>query len=90
MYSTGRATVGAGVASAAILGAMPSPLNERQALEEERAELPPQIAAYLRQLAAITTENTTRREMLDWQIRRPQNRRAEVAVRPAAIRAQGR
>ena len=68
---------------------MPSPRNERQALEEERAELPVQIGAYERELAAITTENTTRREMLDRQIRRAQNRLAEVAAWLAAIRAQG-
>jgi chromosome segregation ATPase len=68
---------------------MPSPRNERQAVEEERAELPVQIAAYQRELAATTTENKTRREMLDWQIRRAQNRLAEVAARLAAIRAQG-
>ena len=68
----------------AILGTMPSPRNERQALEEERAELPVQIGAYERELAAITTENTTRREMLDRQIRL-----AEVAAWLAAIRAQG-
>lgn len=68
---------------------MPSPRNERQDLQEERAELPAQIAAYQRELAAITTENKTRREMLDWQIQRTQNRLAEVAARLAAIRAHG-
>jgi len=32
---------------------MPAPINERQALERERAELPGQIAAYQRELTPI-------------------------------------
>jgi hypothetical protein len=57
---------------------MPAPTNERQALEQERAELPGQIAAYQRELDVTPTENKTRREMLEWQIRRDQKRMAEV------------
>jgi hypothetical protein len=38
------------VAPAATLGAMPRPRNERQALEEERAELPGQIAVYRQEM----------------------------------------
>ncbi len=68
---------------------MPAPTNERQALERERAELPGQIAAYQQDLAATPTEDKTRREMREWQIRRAQKRLAEVGARLAAIRAAG-
>jgi len=64
------------------------PRNEQQALEEERAELPGQIAAYQRDLAATSAEDKTRREMLDWQIRRGQKRLAEVEARLAGMRAE--
>jgi hypothetical protein len=46
---------------------MPRPFNERQALEQERAELPEQIAAYQRELAATPIQNRGRREMREWQ-----------------------
>jgi hypothetical protein len=62
---------------------MPAPTNEQQRLEQERAELPGQIAAYQRDLAATPTENKTRREMPAWQIRRDQKRMAEVEARLA-------
>ena len=60
---------------------MPTPTNERQALERELAELPAQIAGYQRELDATPTENTARRERLAWQIRRDQKRLAEVTAR---------
>ncbi len=62
---------------------MPAPTHERQALERERAELPGPIAAYQRDLAATPAANKTRREMLEWQIRRDQKRLAEVEARLA-------
>jgi hypothetical protein len=49
---------------------MARPWNERQALEEERAELPALIAHYRHELTATPAGDKTRREMLDWQIRR--------------------
>ena len=57
---------------------MPRPRNERQALERERAELPGQIVATLAALAATPLSHKARRERLMWQIRRVQNRMAEV------------
>jgi hypothetical protein len=69
---------------------MPRPMNERQALEEERAEIPGQIVAHRRELAATptTTEFKARRERLDWQIREREKRLAEIAARLAAMRAE--
>jgi hypothetical protein len=64
---------------------MPRPLNERESLEEERAELPGLIATYQRELAE-TAITKTRREFLDWQIRNAQNRLAYVEARLATIR----
>jgi hypothetical protein len=57
---------------------MPAPNNERQALEQERVELPGQIIAHQAKLAATPAENKARRERLMWQIRRVQKRMAEV------------
>ena len=62
---------------------MPAPTNEWHALERERGELPDQIAAYQRELATTPAENKTRREMLEWQIRRDQKRMAEIGARLA-------
>ena len=62
---------------------MPPPTNERQALEQERAELPSQIAAYESELDATPPEHKARREMRAWQIRRAQKRLAEVEARLA-------
>ena len=64
---------------------MPPPTNERQRLERERAELPGQIAAYQRDLAATPPENRGRREMLEWQIRRDQKRLAKIEGRLAEL-----
>ncbi len=57
---------------------MPKPLNERQSLEHElRDELPAQLAAYQQELAGGLA-NKTRREWLEWQIRRVQKRVGEI------------
>ncbi len=70
---------------------MPRPLNERQALEQELAEPPAQIAAYRQELADTPPllEFKARRERLDWQIRECEKRRATITVRLAAIKAEG-
>jgi len=60
---------------------MPRPLNERQSLERERAELPGQLAAHQAQLDATAPEHKARRERLEWQIRRVQKRMAEIQER---------
>jgi hypothetical protein len=54
-------------APAAILSVMPRPRNEKQALEEELAALPSQIAAYRQELAdtSPSPEYKARRERLD-------------------------
>ncbi len=67
---------------------MPAPYNERQALEHERAELPEDLAAYQRELAARVPADKPQRERLAWQIRRVQKRLAEVEARLAAIGAE--
>jgi hypothetical protein len=67
---------------------MPRPRSERQTLEEERSELPAQIAAYQRRLEAMLPENKAQREMREWQIRRDKKRLAEIEVRLAALRAE--
>ena len=64
---------------------MPTPPSERRALEQERAELPSQIAAYESELDATPPEHTARRERLVWQLRRAQKRLAEIEARLAAI-----
>jgi len=61
---------------------MPPPRYDRQALEQERdVEIPGQIASYQRELEATPIEFTERRERLQWQIRRVENRLAEIAAR---------
>lgn len=63
---------------------MPRPLNEPQSLEQERAELPEQIAPY-RQELENGRPHKARRERLEWQIREREKRLAEVWARLAAI-----
>jgi chromosome segregation ATPase len=65
---------------------MPRPVDERQALEQERDELVAQIATDQRELAATTDQDRTRREFLSWRIKRAQNRIALIETRLAAIR----
>jgi hypothetical protein len=67
----------------AIIFQMPAPMNERQALERERAELPAHIANYQRELAATHLDQKERRERLAWQIRRVEKRMAEIGARLA-------
>jgi hypothetical protein len=66
---------------AVILSVMPRPRNERDAWEHElREELPAQLAAYQQELAAGQADKT-RREFLEWQIRRVRKRMTEVEAR---------
>jgi hypothetical protein len=68
--------------------AMPRPLNERQSLEHElREELPSQLAAYQQELAAGLADKT-RREFLEWHIRRVHKRMADVEARLAKVNAE--
>ena len=70
---------------------MPTPPNERQALEQELAELPVQIAVYLRELVEIpeASKDRAHREWLAWQVRTLEKRLADVRARLAAIKAEG-
>ena len=53
---------------------MPRPTNERQSLARElREELPDQLAGYQQELVAGLADKT-RREWLEWHIRRVQKR----------------
>ena len=62
---------------------MPAPTNERQSLEHElREELPAQLAGHQQELAAGPADKT-RREWLEWHIRRVQKRMADVEARLA-------
>jgi hypothetical protein len=74
----------AALAARAIISHMPAPINERQALERERAELPDHVANYQRELNATPQGQKERRERLEWQIRRVQKRMAEVHARLTA------
>ena len=67
---------------------MPAPNNERQALEQERADLLGQIGADQRELAETSAQNTTRWEFLVWRIRLAVKRLAEVEARLAAMKAE--
>lgn len=62
---------------------MPTPYNDRQALERERDELSAQLADYRREIAATGGEHQERRERLAWQIRRAQKRLGEVEAKLA-------
>ena len=66
---------------------MPRPRNERQALEEELAEIPGQITAY-RQEMENGRPHKARRERLEWQIREREERLAEVEARLVAMKAE--
>jgi chromosome segregation ATPase len=68
---------------------MPRPRNARQALEEELAEIPGQLAAY-RQEMENGRPHKARRERLEWQIREREKRLAEIEARLAAINKAGR
>jgi hypothetical protein len=68
---------------------VPTPPNERRALEIELAELPGQIAAYWNEMEHGSLRRA-RREWLEWSIREREKRLAEVKARLAAIRAETR
>ena len=62
---------------------MPRPYNEREAWERElREELPAELAAYQKELAAGRADKG-RREFLEWHIRRVQLRAADLEARLA-------
>ena len=66
-----------------ILWPMPRSRNERDAWEHElREELPAQLAAYQQELAAGQADKT-RREFLEWHVRRVQKRMADLEARLA-------
>jgi recombinational DNA repair ATPase RecF len=60
---------------------MPRPPRERQALEQERAELRKQVAAHENELTIVVGMNKARQQWLDRQIRQAQKRLAEIAAR---------
>ena len=62
---------------------MPRPLNERQSLERELAELPAQMVAYRHELENRPSISKARRERLEWEIRRVRKRMADVEARLA-------
>ena len=67
---------------------MPRPRNERQSLERElREELPAQLAAYRQELENAPVSKT-RREFLEWHIRRVQKRMADLEARLAKVSAE--
>ena len=67
---------------------MPRPTNDRQSLERElREELPAQLAGYQQELTAGLADKT-RREWLEWHIRRVQKRMADVEARLAKVSAE--
>jgi hypothetical protein len=67
---------------------MPRPRNERQSLERElREESPAQLAAYRQELENAPISKT-RREFLEWHIRRVQKRMADLEARLAKISAE--
>jgi len=73
-----------------VLTALSSPpclVNERQSLEQELAELPVQIAVYLRELTETPEgiEHRAGREWVAWQVRNLEKRLADVRKRLAAI-----
>jgi hypothetical protein len=67
----------------AILSAMPRPKNDREAWSTLREELPAQRVAYQQELAARLADKT-RREFLEWHIRRIEKRTADLKARLAA------
>ena len=67
---------------------MPRLRNERQSLERElREESPAQLAAYRQELENAPVSKT-RREFLEWHIRRVQKRMADLEARLAKVSAE--
>ena len=78
------------LAASAVIFSMPRPTNDRQSLERElREELPAQLAGYQQELAGGQADKT-RREWLEWHIRRVQKRMADVEARLAKVSAESR
>ena len=76
------------LAASAIIFSMPRPTNDGQSLERElREELPAQLAGYQQELAAGLADKT-RREWLEWHIRRVQKRMADVEASLAKVSAE--
>jgi DNA repair exonuclease SbcCD ATPase subunit len=67
---------------------MPRPRNERQSLEQELAEIPAQLAAYRQELENVPVSKT-RREFIEWHIRRVQKRMADLEALLAKINGEG-
>lgn len=63
---------------------MPTPHDERRALEQERKELGDELAAFHAELDTTAQAHKARRERLVWQIREVQRRMTEVDRRLAA------
>jgi hypothetical protein len=76
VYQCGRACRGAILPLLRYHASVPRPLNERQSLEQERAEIPGQIAAQ-RQEVENGRPPKARREELEWKIREREKRLAE-------------
>jgi len=64
---------------------MPTPPNERQALEQERAELSVSLTADHRKLEVTPAQNRPRREFLVWRIKQTELRLAAIEARLAAL-----
>jgi hypothetical protein len=84
----GTGAVGEGKEDEEDVLAMPRPLNERQSLEQERAELLGRITADWQELENGALRRV-RREWLECQIRNLEKRLADVRVRLRAIRVEG-
>jgi septal ring factor EnvC (AmiA/AmiB activator) len=65
---------------------MPPP-SERPKVEQELTELPAQIAAYQQELSGGQADKT-RREWLEWHIRRVEKRMADIEARLAKVSAE--
>jgi len=63
----------------------PQPHSERRALQQERAELPKELARYHDELNRLPRGATARREWLVWNIRRVEKRAADVERWLAAL-----
>ena len=84
----GRPLAQIALAARAIIFLMPAPTNERQDLEREQTELPEDLAAYQRELAARAPADKPQRERLAWHIHRVQKRMAEIEVQLTALRTE--
>ncbi len=65
--------------------AMPRPLSDREKWQEERLEVIQKRAEYQSELETTLMKHKSRRQFLDWQIRRMTLRLAELEKRLAAL-----